>query len=156
MARTIQVTATRNCKGAAALRHCATSHHLLFSIRRSVCHHDWGECMDGQQPSDAIAEWDARGVLVLPHFYADTEIDAVLADYRALWYHGRARVTVHDMDRAPRMRLGEVSADARASHRLQVNDLYLQQASVRCLALHGRLVPLLRRLLGERPALCNS
>ena len=156
MMRTIQVTASHNRRWAPALHFCATPHHLLFSIPRSVCHHDWGECMDGQQLSDAIAEWNARGVLVLPHFYADTEIDAVLADYRALWNHGRARVTVDDMDLDRRMRLGEVSADARASHRFKVNDLYLEQASVRRLALNDRLVPLLRRLLGERPALCNS
>ncbi|HJR12766.1 MAG TPA: phytanoyl-CoA dioxygenase family protein [Rhodanobacteraceae bacterium] len=112
--------------------------------------------MDGRQSSDAIAEWNTRGVLVLPKFYTDTEIDAVLADYRALWNEGRARVTVDDMDIHRRMRLRGVSADARASHRFKVNDLYLEQASVRRLALNDGLVPLLQRLLGERPALCNS
>ncbi|HKZ09734.1 MAG TPA: phytanoyl-CoA dioxygenase family protein [Rhodanobacteraceae bacterium] len=112
--------------------------------------------MDGQQTSEAIAEWNARGVLVLPKFYADAEIDKVLADYRALWKEGRARVTVDDMDLARRMRLRDVSADARASHRFKVNDLYLEQASVRRLALNDRLAPLLQRLLGERPAVCNS
>lgn len=112
--------------------------------------------MDGQQKSDAIAEWDARGVLVLPRFYAEAEIDAVLADYRALWTDGRARVTVDDMDLDRRMRLRDVSADARKAHRFKINDLYLEQASVRQLALNDRLVPLLQQLLGERPALCNS
>lgn len=112
--------------------------------------------MDGQQTNDAIAEWNARGVLVLPKFYAGAEIDAVLADYRALWDEGRARVTVDDMDLDRRMRLRDVPADARASHRFKVNDLYLEQASVRRLALNDRLVPLLQRLLGERPAVCNS
>jgi hypothetical protein len=112
--------------------------------------------MDGQQTNDAIAEWNARGVLVLPKFYAGAEIDAVLADYRALWNEGRARVTVDDMDLDRRMRLRDVPADARASHRFKVNDLYLEQASVRRLALNDRLVPLLQRLLGERPAVCNS
>jgi ectoine hydroxylase-related dioxygenase (phytanoyl-CoA dioxygenase family) len=63
---------------------------------------------------------------------------------------------VDDMDIGRRMRLRDVSADARRSHRFKVNDLYLEQASVRRLALDDRLVPLLRRLLGERPALCNS
>jgi len=112
--------------------------------------------MDGQQTSDAIAEWNARGVLVLPKFYTDAEIDAVLAGYRSLWSEGRARVTVDDMDLARRMRLRDVSADARASHRFKVNDLYLEQAPVRHLALNERLVPLLQQLLSERPALCNS
>ncbi len=104
----------------------------------------------------AIAEWNERGVLVLPGFYADAEIDEVLADYRALWDAGRARVTVDDMDTGRRMRLRDVSPDARTSHRFKVNDLYLEQASVRRLALNDRLVPLLQRLLGDRPALCNS
>jgi len=112
--------------------------------------------MDGQQTSDAIAEWNARGVLVLPKFYTDAEIDAVLAGYRSLWSEGRARVTVDDMDLARRMRLRDVSADARESHRFKVNDLYLEQAPVRHLALNERLVPLLQQLLSERPALCNS
>ena len=112
--------------------------------------------MDGQQAHDRIAEWNARGVLTLPRFYADAEIDAVLADYRALWNAGRARVTVDDMDLDRRMRLRDVPADARKAHRFKVNDLYLEQASVRQLAVNDRMVPLLRQLLGERPALCNS
>jgi|SRR6185312_2018313 len=111
--------------------------------------------MDDQR-SDFIAEWHARGVLVLPRFYADAEIDSVLADYRALWNDGRTRVTVDDMDLDRRMRLRDVPAEARGSHRFKVNDLYLKQASVRHLALNDRLVPLLQRLLGETPALCNS
>jgi hypothetical protein len=54
---------------------------LLFSlpVARSFGHHG-GESMDGQQTNDAIAEWNARGVLVLPKFYAGAEIDAVLPD----------------------------------------------------------------------------
>jgi Phytanoyl-CoA dioxygenase (PhyH) len=113
--------------------------------------------MDGQQIRDAVAEWQARGVLVLPRFYADAEIDAALADYRELWRAGRARITVDDMDMGDRrMRLRDVSAEARESHRFKVNDLYLEQASVRHLALNDRLVPLLQTLLGEPPALCNS
>lgn len=111
--------------------------------------------MDDQQ-ADFVAEWQARGVLVLPRFYADPEIDAVLADYRALWNDRRARVIVDDMDLDRRMRLRDVPADARKSHRFKVNDLYLKRASVRHLALNDRLVPLLQRLLGETPALCNS
>ena len=112
--------------------------------------------MDGHQTSEAIAEWDARGVLVLPHFYDDAEIDAVLADYHELWSEGRARVTVDDMDVDRRMRLRDVPAEARKVHRFKVNDLYLEQESVRRLALNDRLVPLLQQLLGERPAVCNS
>jgi len=112
--------------------------------------------MDVQQILSKEKEWDERGVLVLPRFYADTEIDTVLADYRGLWNEGRACIPVDDMDIDRRMRLRDVSADARASHRFKVNDLYLEQASVRQLALSDRLVPLLQQLLGERPALCNS
>ena len=115
-------------------------------------HHFWGsESMEGQQARDAIAEWNARGVLTLPRFYADAEIDAVVADYRALWNEGRARVTVDDMDIDRRMRLRDVSADAQASHRFKVNDLYLEQASVHRLALNDRLVPLAAATAGRTP-----
>lgn len=65
---------------------------------------------------------------MLRRFHADAEIDAVRADYRALWDEGRARVTVDDMDAGRRMRLRDVTADARRSHRFKVNDLYLEQA----------------------------
>lgn len=112
--------------------------------------------MHGQPTPGMVAEWNARGVLVLPRFYGDAEIDAALADYVSLWEAGSARVTVDDMDTGRRMRLRQVPADARRSHRFKVNDLYLEQASVRRLALNDRLVPLLQRLLGERPAVCNS
>lgn len=112
--------------------------------------------MDVQEVRSEKKEWDACGVLVLPHFYDDAEIDAVLADYRALWSEGRARVTVDDMNLNRRMRLRDVSVEARKAHRFKVNDLYLEQESVRRLALNDRLVPLLQQLLGERPAVCNS
>jgi len=112
--------------------------------------------MDEQAIRNAITEWDARGVLVFPAFYSDSEIDAVLADYQAAWREGRAGITVDDMDTGRRMRLRDVSTAARESHRFKVNDLYLEQPSVRHLALNERLIPLLQRLLGERPALCNS
>lgn len=112
--------------------------------------------MGEPQTSNIAAQWNSRGVVVLPRFYDDTEIEAVRGDYRALWSERRTRVTVDDMDLDRRMRLRSVPADARASHRFKVNDLYLEHASVRHLALNGRLVPMLQRLLGERPALCNS
>jgi hypothetical protein len=34
--------------------------------------------MDQQPPAELIAQWQARGMIVLPRFYADAEIDAVL------------------------------------------------------------------------------
>jgi hypothetical protein len=112
--------------------------------------------MDQQPSDDVIAQWRDRGAAILPGFYGDAEIDAVLADYRALWEQGDARVTVDDMDTEQRLRLRDVPPDARRQHRFKVNDLYLEQASVRHLALNERLVPVLHALLGQRPALCNS
>lgn len=112
--------------------------------------------MDERAAMGMLAEWKTRGVVVLPRFYSDAEIDAVRADYRALWEDGRARVTVDDMNVDRRMHLRDITPQARASHRFKVNDLYLEQPSVRHLALNDRLVPVLKDLLGERPALCNS
>lgn len=137
-------------------KHAARCRAVCYFRFPQRLHHFRGECVDGQQARDAIAEWNARGVLTLPRFCSDADIDAVLADHRALWESGRARVTVDDMDLDRRMRLRDVPADARKAHRFKVNDLYLEQASVRRLALNDRLVPLLQQLLGERPAVCNS
>lgn len=112
--------------------------------------------MDQQLLDEMTATWRERGVVTLPGFYANDEIDATLADYRALWEEGRARITVDDMNTGQRTRLRDVSQSARNGHRFKVNDLYLEQASVRRLALNERLVPVLQTLLGQRPALCNS
>lgn len=112
--------------------------------------------MDEKRLDDAAKAWEARGYLVLPEFFDDAEIQAVLADYQGAWNDRRSSVTVDDMDMAMRMRMRDVSETARRTHRFKVNDLYLEQSSVRHLALNTRLVPVLQALLGKPPVLCNS
>lgn len=112
--------------------------------------------MDQAQPNIELQQWNERGLLILPGFFSDQEIDAALDDYRAAWDARAARITVDDMDTDTRMLLRDVSMSARKQHRFKVNDLYLEQPSVRHLALNPRLVPLLATLLGDTPALCNS
>lgn len=112
--------------------------------------------MDENILDGMTSAWQENGVVILPHFYGEGEIDAAVADYGALWDAGQARITVDDMTTGQRMRLRDVSQAARAQHRFKLNDLYLEQASVRRLALNERLVPVLQTLLGQRPALCNS
>lgn len=112
--------------------------------------------MDQQLSDKMEAAWRDNGVVILRGFYADAEIDAALSDYRSLWEEGRAHVTVDDMDTEQRVRLRDIPQAIRQQHRFKLNDLYLEQASVRHLALNDRLVPVLQTLLGQRPALCNS
>lgn len=112
--------------------------------------------MDKQMLSELTAAWQKDGVVILREFYGSHEIDAALSAYRAVWNEGTARITVDDMDTDRRMRLDAVPEAARRAHRFKLNDLYLEQASVRHLALNPRLVPVLQTLLGQPPALCNS
>jgi phytanoyl-CoA hydroxylase len=112
--------------------------------------------MDQPVAAPLQQQWHERGLLILPGFFADADIDAALADYRTAWTVRAPRVTVDDMDTDTRMLLRKVPDTARQAHRFKVNDLYLEQPSVRHLALNDRLVPVLQSLLGQAPALCNS
>lgn len=112
--------------------------------------------MDQPLAAHLQQQWHDRGLLILPGFFSDADIDAALADYRAAWVNRTPRVTVDDMDTDTRMLLRKVPDAAHQAHRFKVNDLYLEQPSVRHLALNKRLVPILRSLLGHAPALCNS
>lgn len=112
--------------------------------------------MDQPLAAHLQQQWRDRGLLILPGFFSGADIDAALADYRAAWASRAPRVTVDDMNTDTRMLLRKVPDPARQAHRFKVNDLYLEQPSVRHLALNERLVPVLRSLLGHAPALCNS
>lgn len=101
------------------------------------------------------ADWQAHGYVVLPGFYGDTELDAVADDLHDAWLRRAPRIVVDDMDTHERLLLRRVGA-SRGSHRFKVNDLYLECASVRHLALNARLAPILQALLGDAPVLCNS
>lgn len=112
---------------------------------------------DGQPPLDELrAFWDANGYLVLPGFYDDAALEAVEADVARSWSERAPRIVVDDLVDGRRSRLADVDPDARRNHRFKTNDLYLESAAVRGLALNPRLTPILGSLLGQVPVLCNS
>lgn len=108
--------------------------------------------MDGR----ITKKWQEDGYVVLPKFYSDAEIDAAEASLTAAWRDPASRVVVDDLSNDQRLRIRDVSPEARDSHRFKVNDLYLESEAVRRLALNRRLTPTLRALLASTPVLCNS
>ncbi len=109
---------------------------------------------------DALArlrgEWDAQGFVVLPAFYGAAELEPAEAEVRNAWDDKAPRIVVDDLVTNQRLRLCDVDEQARRQHRFKTNDLYLESASVRALALNDRITPILAALLGHTPVLCNS
>ncbi len=113
----------------------------------------------GRDPEDLpglLAHWAAEGHAVLPGFYAPQALDAVEAGVQAAWTGRAPRIVVDDLVTGQRLRLAEVREADRLAHRFKTNDLYLEDPGVRSLALNARITPLLARLLGQSPVLCNS
>lgn len=113
----------------------------------------------GRDPGDRsglLAHWRAEGHVVLPGFYAPQALDAIDAGVQAAWARRVPRIVVDDLVTGQRLRLADVSESDRLAHRFKTNDLYLEDAGVRGLALNARITPLLRALLGQGPVLCNS
>nr|WP_255698981.1 phytanoyl-CoA dioxygenase family protein [Luteimonas sp. Y-2-2-4F] len=102
------------------------------------------------------AQWSSEGYAVLPGFYSDEEIEQAKAAVGQAWAERLPRLVVDDMVALKRLRLVDVDEHARAHHRFKTNDLYMEYEAVRRLGLNARLTPILTRLLGHVPVLCNS
>lgn len=100
--------------------------------------------------------WETNGYLVLPKFYNEADVDAVEQAARDAWKQSAPRVVVDDLVTQRRLRLADVDAASRVNHRFKLSDLYLEQESVRSLALNERITPIVSALLGRPPVLCNS
>lgn len=105
--------------------------------------------------SEQLDSWHNDGVLVLPGFYAGSELDAVDNAMRAVWKRRDSRVVVDDLLTNRRCLLSALSNEE-LSHRFKTNDLYLTEEPVRWLAMGQRMAPLIEALLGQTPVLCNS
>jgi phytanoyl-CoA hydroxylase len=101
-------------------------------------------------------EWERDGYLVLPKFYSDAELDSAQRALDRAWASKEPRIVVDDLVTHERLRLSDVTEEARRKHRFKVNDLYLEHEEVRSLALNARLTPIIRDLLGHPPVICNS
>lgn len=103
-----------------------------------------------------IQKWATDGYYLLPEFYSCAEIDRVLAEQRAAWDERRPRIVADDLVTGHRLRIQDVPEHDRTEHRFKVNDLYLESPIIRSLAINSRLTPILKKLLGHAPVICNS
>lgn len=104
--------------------------------------------------------WEVQGYLVLPRFFEPAEVEAVNAIVQDGIANpasfGNATVDVlHGELIGTRLRAAE--APSAAFHGpIKINDLFLDRAEVRKLALNGRLTRIVAQLLDGAPAICNS
>lgn len=103
-----------------------------------------------------IQKWKRDGFYVLPKFYSDREIDEVIHAQDRAWSRSHPRVVVDDNRTGERLALAEVQNKDKSNHWYKVNDLYLELPLIRRIALNERISPILERLLGHAPVLCNS
>ncbi|MDE1149537.1 MAG: phytanoyl-CoA dioxygenase family protein [Azospirillaceae bacterium] len=107
-----------------------------------------------------MKEWERQfnrqGFLLLPGFYAAAEMDRIAQEITDCKRARPGNVVVDLLDNGERTVLGLLSEEEIFRRRMKINDLYLTMPSVRELALSSRLAPILKRLLGHKPALCNS
>ena len=101
-------------------------------------------------------QWDKEGFYALPGFYSEKEIDAARSAQEQAWAQSHERIVVDDLVTGTRNRLRDVNQSDRETHRFKLNDLYLELAPVRNLAINKRITPILNDLLGETTVLCNS
>lgn len=100
-------------------------------------------------------KWRNEGYCVLPGFYTGDEIDAVVEAQDRAWAQSHPRIVVDDNRTGERKYLGEVDK-AQSNHWFKVNDLYLELPVVRHIGLNDRISPILKKLLGDTPVMCNS
>lgn len=99
--------------------------------------------------------WDENGFLILPSFFSEDEIDAIRQLHEHVWQIRPANVIVDDLTGGRRLRMNQVSVDAKRQP-YKVNDLYLTFPGIRRLALDPRLTRLLAELINDAPVLCNT
>jgi phytanoyl-CoA hydroxylase len=114
----------------------------------------------GLRPAGAspalLQQWEEQGFATLPGFYSSAELDAAQQALDRAWATNAPRIVVDDLMTGQRLRLQDVSPEARRDHRFKVNDLFLEHEEIRHLALNDRLTPIVRDLLGHPPVICNS
>ncbi len=103
-----------------------------------------------------LDKWNRDGFYVLPGFYSNSEMDAAIEAQQEVWRLRHPRIVVDDMVTGERKMLASVSEHDRQNHRFKLNDLYLEVPAVRSLAINDRIIPILKKLLGQTPVLCNS
>ena len=106
--------------------------------------------------AEQVAGWERDGFLALPGFFTPAEVARVQAVVDDVYARPPGWVVVDGTVSGRRARLADVGEAERAGRRFKLNDLYLERAEVRGVALDGRVRAVLRQLLGEPAVLCNS
>lgn len=99
--------------------------------------------------------WFADGMLHLPSFFEEREVDAVVEVHERAWRERRDDVSIDDLETGTRSRISDVPSSM-AGGPFKLNDLYLVYPPVLELGLHPRLLGVLEQLLGDRVVLINS
>lgn len=102
-----------------------------------------------------LEKWKRDGFYVLPSFYSHAEIDEVVAAQDRTWNESHPRIVVDDNRTGERNYLSDVDK-AQSNNWYKVNDLYLELPVVRHIGLNSRISPILEKLLGDVPVMCNS
>ncbi|HEX3378291.1 MAG TPA: phytanoyl-CoA dioxygenase family protein [Paraburkholderia sp.] len=101
-------------------------------------------------------DFEQNGFAILPGFYSIEQIDAVVDSIAKRKLERPMNVTIDLLDTGERSLLGLLTPKEIQTRRMKINDLYLDMANVRELALSERIAPVLEQLFGQSPALCNS
>jgi phytanoyl-CoA hydroxylase len=100
-------------------------------------------------------QWTQEGYIIIPNFYSEHEIDAVLNIHDKVWTDKPKHLVVDHLDTGKRSFLKDIT-DKEQNGRFKVNDLYLDYEEVRHLAMNDRLSNILEELLLEKAVLINS
>lgn len=106
--------------------------------------------------TDYKAKFKRDGFLVLPKFFAEQHIDAVQAAVKAKIAARPRDVVVDVLDTNERKLLSSLTPEQIRTTRMKVNDLYLNTAAVRDIAIDTDLAKILSDCMGAPIALCNS
>nr|WP_284507531.1 phytanoyl-CoA dioxygenase family protein [Caballeronia sp. AZ7_KS35] len=99
-----------------------------------------------------------NGFAVFPSFYSEAEIDAAQAAIEKCKTDQPIHISIDMLDEpgGRRTSLGYLSPQEIRERHYKINDLFLDLEPVRHLALSNRVVPPLKKMLGDTPVLCNS
>lgn len=102
------------------------------------------------------ASWERDGYLAIRGYFSHAEVERVTALVEAIYRDPPGYLVVDDTSTGRRSRLADLPPAGRSPRTFKLNDLYLEHAEVRGLALAERVRPLLAGLLGEPGVLCNT
>jgi phytanoyl-CoA hydroxylase len=111
------------------------------------------------------ASWNDNGFILLPRFFSPEQMRAARAEIDNLWRDRAHSPLVIDVFGEPtddgtvgaskRMRFADAEHDDRRGV-YKLNDVFLERAWMRDLALDPRLAAILSQLLNDDPVICNS